>query len=386
MNLSFYTRDRSPWVWVAWSLGPGKKRKCERTKLRADDPDREHKEAILRLDWQRRLLMSGNKKEKDGEELPARFGWAWVPGWLSTRYRARARTLHIYEVHWRWLFEYLCEREIDGPADVTRELCFEYVDWRTKQVKQKSGRHPCLNTALGELKLLRQVMNEAMARGLVDANPASKLGIEREEVAQKPDISDEEVEKIYAALAAEPEWMQRSFFLAFNTGLRLATTRLNRSQVHWSDGRIIIERPKGGRKREFAIEIYPAIESLLRQWWTSGEEWLWTPPKGQEKMTSLHFTRFFRRIGLRHLCFHCTRVAFITRGAMNGVPQSAMMQMVNHAQGEIHRIYQRWKPTQFRAYAAQISSSVKPPPFASAPGPMPPENRHRKNSNPGAET
>lgn len=364
MNLSFYTRPRSPWVWVAWCLGAGKPRTCERTRLRKDDPERSHKEAILRLDWQRRLLQSAGATT---EQAAGRQGWAWVPGWLTARWRAKPRTLHIYEIHWRWLFDFFCEQEVGHPAGVTRAHCFDYVEWRTRQVKQKSGRNPKMNTALGELKLLRQVMAEAIARGLVAENPASKLGIEREEVAPKPDISDAEAEKIYAALESEPRWMQRSFFLAFNTGLRIATTRVHRAQVHWEEGRIIIERPKGGRKREFAIEIYPAIEPMLRAWWESGEEWLWTAPKGAEKMTSLHFMRFFRKIGLPHLCFHCTRVAFITRGAMNGVPEAAMMQMVNHARGEVHRIYQRWKPTKFREYAAQISAGVKAPPFASPP-------------------
>lgn len=337
---------------------------------------------MLRLDWQRKLLLSAGKKVADNGAL--RQEWAWVPGWMATKFRAKPRTLHIYTIHWRWLFEFFAERDIGSPAAVTREDCFSYVQWRTAQVKQKSGRSPKMNTALGELKLLRQVLSEAMARGLCESNAASKLGIEREEVAPKPDITDAEAAKIYAALAGEPQWMQRSFFLGFNTALRLASTRIHRSQMKWEEGRVIIERPKGGRKREFAVEIYPAIEPMLRAWRESGEEWLWSAPDGDEKILSLRWTQFFRRIGLPHLCFHCTRVAFITRGALAGVPESAMRLMVNHGSSEVHRIYQRWKPTQFRQYAAQISSGVPMPSFASA-GPAPfskPRGnpRSRKNS------
>jgi hypothetical protein len=46
-------------------------------------------------------------------------------------------------------------------------------------------------------------------------------------------------------------------------------------------------------------------------------------------------------LNLPHLTFHCTRVTFITRGAKQGVPQSKMMKLVNHASEEIHRVYQR---------------------------------------------
>ncbi len=372
--LNFYSRKDSPWLWVQWGGGGVGKRTCQRTALRKDDPDFERKRALLRLDWQRRLLLAGPsdvaQTAEDAEGGPGAtrdgHGWAWVVSYLATRYRAKERSRKIYQIQWRWLFEFFAGREIMSPAELQRVHCFDYISWRTSQVKQKSRKSPKLNTALGELKLLRLVMREAVTRGLAVENPAVKMDVERDEPEPKPDITDAEAAKIYAALEGEPQCMQRAFFLAFNTGLRFATTRLHRSQVFWDQGRIMIEKPKGGRKREFAIEIYPAIEPLLRGWWESGEPWFWTPPKGEETIMGLRWTRFFRGIGLPHLCFHCTRVAFITRGAMAGVPESAMLQMVNHARSEIHRIYQRWRPGRFREFAAQISSGVKPPKFAAA--------------------
>lgn len=385
--------------------------------MRKDDPDIERRKELLRLDWQRRILLGGGGRGKNDAEEDHRLssagdagnllgtdklaenekraadrqGWAWVVQYLATRYRAKNRSRAIYEIHWRWLWEFLAGHDIRTPAELRREHCFAYVQWRTGQVKAKSGRSPKINTALGELKLLCNVMNEAVARGLAVDNPARGLRIEREEAEPKPDISDAEATKIYAALALAPEWMQRSFFLAFNTGLRFASTRLHRSQVHWNEGRIIIERPKGGRKREFTIEIYPVIEPMLRAWWQSGEPHLWTAPEGEP--TGIRWTKFFRKIGMRHLCFHCTRVAFITRGAMRGVPEAAMRQMTNHASSEIHRIYQRWQPSRFREFAAQLSANVTTPAFAGGPsfGHEPAsqptrEKRGRKRNARGSET
>ena len=53
------------------------------------------------------------------------------------------------------------------------------------------------------------------------------------------------------------------------------------------------------------------------------------------------WTRFFRKIGLGHLCFHCTRVSVVTRLCRAGVSQPQAMRFVGHASETIHRIYQR---------------------------------------------
>ena len=53
--------------------------------------------------------------------------------------------------------------------------------------------------------------------------------------------------------------------------------------------------------------------------------------------------RFFRKIGLPHISFHCTRVTVITRLARAGVPEQQAMRFIGHATLEVHRIYQKLK-------------------------------------------
>ena len=62
--------------------------------------------------------------------------------------------------------------------------------------------------------------------------------------------------------------------------------------------------------------------------------------------------RFFKQndeLNLPHLCFHCTRVTFVTRAQSRAFPQSKMMKLVNHASDEIHRVYQRLVVADVRA-------------------------------------
>ena len=152
--------------------------------------------------------------------------------------------------------------------------------------------------------------------------------------------------------------MQRAFHLALHTGLRFSDTQLERRRVR--GGQLVIEEPKGGRSRAFAIPIYPEIKEMIDAFITSGERWLWELPQKTRALTGLLWTRFFREIGLPHLCFHCTRVTFITRGMTSGVSEGMMMKMVNHGSTEVHRVYQRAGSADIARVRAQISIPTPP--------------------------
>ncbi len=361
MILSSYERKDSPWVWLQYSDEKGIKR-LEKSAVRKDDPDKERKVQLALNRIQARILTHEPQAYDDSA------AWRWVPGYIATRYGAKLKTLEQYKIRWHNLEQYFDDAEVLTPAALEREHCFAYVEWRTSQVKEKSGKSPGINTALSELKLLGLIMDEAVARGIALANPARKLKIEREEVIPKPEMTDEEIGQIYAALENEPEWMRRSFHISLHTGLRFGDTPITRHQIRWQDRSILIEKPKGGRRREFAIPLYPSIEAMLREFWDGRQPALWALPPKQRALTGLMWSKFFRRIGLPHLCFHCTRVTFISRGARPaeaggaGIPESIMMKLVNHASKEVHRIYQRLVPTD----ALRLGASIPIPSGASA--------------------
>lgn len=332
MILSSYERADSPYVRIQFAEKNRPKRYFK-TAIRKDDPDKAIKVAKAINGIEAQLLNSAPKQTTQS--------WNWVASYLRQRYAAKGRTLAIYSIRWNWLLGYMQHARITGPATLDRPAVFAYLDWRRGQTKEKSGRHPGLNTALDELKLLGLIMDEAVTRHLAETNPARKLAIEREETELKPEMSDKEIRTIYKALRQEPAWMQRSFHLALQTGLRFSDTAIERSRVNLAANHIVIEKPKGGRKRAFGIEIYPEIASMIADLMKGKAKRLWEIPEKERGLNGLIWRRFLDRLGLRHLCFHCTRVTFITRGARAGVPESAMMKLVNHASKEVHRIYQR---------------------------------------------
>lgn len=342
--LSAYERKDSPFVHIQYGDANEVKR-YKKTRIRKDDPDKALKvaKALNELEAQ---LLKGPQKARIGS-------WAWVSDYLRQRYAANKRTLQIYLIHWNWLRAFFERSEIDGPGQFQRAHAFQYLDWRTSQVKQKSGRSPGINTAIDDLKVLGLILDEAARRNMIEKNEARRLDIKRTEPALKPEIFDQEIETIYPAL--KEKWMFRSFHIGLHTALRFSDTAIERNRVNWREQEIVIELPKGGRKRAFAIKIYPSIRPMIEEFMDSQEPVLWTLPPKERALVGLTWMHFFRGLGLRHLCFHCTRVSFITRGARAGVPEGMMMLMVNHASKEIHRIYQRLAATDALRYRSQIA-------------------------------
>jgi integrase len=348
--LSFFTK-KSPYLYCQFARKPGEKKKYIRTPIRKDDPNIKAKMASFRAELEAKM-------EQPPDETDRTTAWEWVASFLKIRYHNRPGTLRVYRAQWKWLARYAYEHDLRTPIAWSREHCFAFVTWRIEKVKQKSGRNVSVNTAIGELKLLAILMDEACNRRLILENPARKLGLERESPALKPAMTDDEIRKIDEALRAEPEWMSRAFAIALNTGLRFSETRLHRRQVLWDRNRIDIDKPKGGRGRAFGIEIYDSIKPMIRAWLDSSDSYFWTVGNMEAGITGLIWHKFFRKIELPHLCFHCTRTTFITRGAESGVPEGLMMKLVNHASVEVHRIYQRLSPGGAQSAVARMAIPV----------------------------
>ena len=112
----------------------------------------------------------------------------------------KPRTLATEQHRWRFVEAFLAERRVPAPAGVTYQLGLDYLAWRDTK-KTRSGRGG-FNNALSELRLLGRVMREAVRRGFVAASPLERMGIKRQKAEEKPEITDEEVAKIRAALRA----------------------------------------------------------------------------------------------------------------------------------------------------------------------------------------
>lgn len=276
----------------------------------------------------------------------------WVTDFLNLRYNACAGTLERAHTCWRTLRQFLTEKNIAAPQHLTRENCFDYMRWRNHPNKAAGKYRACHNTALLELKFLRVIMREAVARKYAAANPCAELGIKRAEAGIKPELTPEITALIRQKIQTVKDealkaMLHHSFEIAYHHGVRLGATWLNPMTDVWHDaeGWKIRFTQKGNRTSTKFLHpnLIPMFEKLRAEGKT---ETYPKPPRRQN--TTTRWSKFLKQHGIKAalpgVTFHSTRVTVVTALARKGVDQRIAMNYVDHASTTVHKIYLRLKP------------------------------------------
>ncbi len=220
--------------------------------------------------------------------------------------------------------------------------------------KKRSGKRVSQNTAIMDLRIMSQVMAEAVRRNLADRNPAKDHGFKKSKPKKKPEMTDEEIHKIWAGLQDKDPWMRDSFLIALHTGRRLRETVIPMNCVDLADGTITFPAPKGGEEKAFTIPMPSALKATFERMKADGRKVTLEMPF----QPSRKWGHFFKMLGLDHLCFHCLRVTKVTRLRREGVPREVAMRLVNHSSELIHLLYDRHRVEDLRAYSDAGSAGL----------------------------
>ena len=334
---SLYKRPRSPFWWIKYR-SPDGVRVQESTNLRFESPLETRKAETLLADKKLAERMLNKSGVAKGE-------WStWVEPWLKACYKDSPDTHQRIFNYWQQLRAFFSSKGVKVPLQVSRGLCYEFAEWR----EHYSPRKGAPATIVNELKALAMIMDEAHRRGLTvePINPARKLGLSKKPLRRKPEITKDEEALIIAALAdpleiipfeaeARSSWMLTAFTVAIKQGCRLKETSFDLYDQVDLNKRQITFHAKGGKTFTTSLhtDLVPLIERLRGEGRRRSWEWFGN--------SSRDFTRFFRKIGMRHICFHCTRVSAITRCARAGVPLSQALRYFGHASTAVHESYQR---------------------------------------------
>ncbi len=369
---SKYPRANSPYWWIKYKTPEGDYR-CVSSGLRRDNVKETHSADRLVERYEREEKKSNGNGDRQGSAFAE-----WVPGFIETNYN-RPETAKTFEAYgWRWhtVQKFLTAQQIKYPRQISYAHAWKYLEWRKSGAEGvKAASH---NTALHEVKFLSMLMTQAVRRGFADGNPLLHPGIQKHKPAEKPAMTDEEISKIRQELGRWPEWMRTCFEIAIYTGCRLSDTNIPLKDVDLEAKTITLEKPKGGAERAFTAplreELVPLFTRLKAERGNDQTAYDFIATGSKWEKPSKMWWRFFKQndeLNLPHLTFHCTRVTFITRGARQGVPQSKMMKLVNHASEEIHRVYQRLVVADVREELNAIKF-----PAAAAPAPRPSDDAH----------
>lgn len=290
---------------------------------------------------------------------------SWVSKYIEERYEGSPKSLSRYKVRWQAIRAFLADKRIAYPRQLTFNVVAEYVEWRRKGDAGKVW-PSSKNTAIGDVKFLSLLCSRAIQLGYMSGemgNPCKGQGLRKTKPEPKKEISNEDLQKIWTALQAEPQWMRDCFQIALHTGCRLNETAIPVEDADCE--RRFIHFPDTKGDKPFTVPMRDELLPLFRR--VQAER-----PNGRAvvfpDIPTKAWWYFFKVKMESPYSFHCLRVTFISRLARAGVPSHEAMRLVNHASHEIHRIYQRFQPEDLRGALQKLS-------LPSLPAHEPPESQ-----------
>jgi hypothetical protein len=344
-----YKRNRSPFWWLSWRDPATGRRHMDSTNLRVADAASTRAANRLAAEARVRELSTTPKASRGS------YFSAWVPSFLD-QITVNPGSRKRYNMVWRALRLWLAEHRLTHPRHVTRQLCLAYPGWRQSCPTLRRVVH---NTALYDLKILGMILDEAVRRNLLSANPCRRLGLRRQPVTRlKPELDESDFAALTAVAARFPRhqtFLERSLLLSRYQGCRLMETQINPMRdVNLTDGTITFQL-KGGRYH--SAPLHPALVPLFTQLQAEGATTTYPPIKTAQP--SNLWWRAFRASGVSvrkpFACFHSIRVTAISRMARKGVSITHAMAIVGHASSTVHRVYQRVRVDDLRGALDALS-------------------------------
>jgi integrase len=344
---SLYKRDNSPYWWVSAKGLNGWAKK--RTGWRCNNP----------VDTAKAKTFVANQSLSEGSNSELSAGTSWVEP-VIRNLPICEKTVTRYLEEWRFLDQFMTEHRI-ALHQFAPHVADVYIQWRTSIGKFRN-KNTCKNTALQELKFLKFMQKQARLRGKMIDRPMDDYVIRLAPKKMKPALTDEQVYKIRDALPNYPSWMSVCFEIGLATGARLQECSIPCDCINLEFKTITFPNPKGGVSKSFTIPIPKSILPLLAAIKASGaKETCDIPPT----KASFKWRKFFDRLGMKDVCFHCLRVTRVTRMRIAGVPAPDARRLVNHSSELIHRLYDRHQVEELRQYVdcGSVPASIHQSPF-----------------------
>lgn len=325
---SLYKQATSHYWWIK-SRDPSGKIVRESTGMRWSIPS-ETRKAREKCALARLKEAQSNPREASNRHLEK-----WVQKWLDAKYAGSPLTHAAYTDKWKILERFLSERGVRVAEQITRAMSIEYIEARTAGI---FGRKPAAkSTAVHDLRILRLICYEAVAREWLPHNPLARSGIKSPDPKEKPEFTMDQIELVSKRLKRFP-WdhpMRLAWEIALAQGCRITETSLPLDHVDLKNRTISFKIKRG--KLHTTI-LNPSLIPLFKKLRGAGK----TETYPMSRNLSRDFSREFKRIGLKGYSFHSTRVTVVTRLARSGkVSEQQAMRFIGHANSSVHRIYQR---------------------------------------------
>jgi integrase len=231
------------------------------------------------------------------------------------------------------------------PAKTVRLIRRSHVlTWHRELEKQFSPA-----TASQKVGLLAKALQDAVDEGLMDSNPARRIGSVTATV-ERMDLSDTQINQVRHWLTHSKEAHKQEWIVAIDlarwNGLRLMDAVSIRPE-NVDVGNYILDFVCQKTGQRMVVPMHPAVDSIISMYGFCDRLRL----KSKSQLSQC-FTRFLERAGisnpivvspsgreLRSLSFHSLRHAFITWLKASGVSEEVSMTLAGHRSRKIHQGY-----------------------------------------------
>jgi integrase len=238
------------------------------------------------------------------------------------------------------------------PAKTVRLIRRSHVlSWHRELEKQFSPA-----TASQKVGLLAKALQDAVDEGLMDSNPARRIGSVTATVERK-DLSDTQINQVRHWLTHSKEAHKQEWIVAIDlarwNGLRLMDAVSIRPE-NVDVGNYILDFVCQKTGQRMVVPMHPAVDSIISMYGYCDRLRL----KSKSQLSQC-FTRFLERAGisnpivvspsgreLRSLGFHSLRHSFISWLDKSGVPEDIRMKLSGHRSRKIHAGYSHICPVE----------------------------------------
>jgi integrase len=294
--------------------------------------------------------------EANAESLPSASIKTWVDTWLQSKAITLGDESSTHERYKRIVERFIGCIGAKANRDLSMLQASDIAQFRDRETKLLA-----LNTANLSLKVLRVCFADAVRKGLIESNPATKIDfIESREESKRRAFTMDEIRRILEACADDIEW-RGLVLLGLYLGQRLGDLRkLTWRAVDLENGEIRFTAKKTGGRINLPL-MQPLID-YLTELPSSDDPNAPIFPKAKKHKRTASLSNQFREIlveaGLveprphiamakgrsgpratSEISFHSLRHSAVTMLKAAGVSDFMAMQIVGHESSAISRQY-----------------------------------------------
>lgn len=270
---------------------------------------------------------------------------------LRARERA-AKTLTRYRGELETFAEFVAGRRVRTMDLVTQRHLDAFQIERIEDHAPKTVYH--------ELVVIKQLFKWSHRRGLIASNPLADYELGKPRAKEKPVLTLDQVDAVLDQSSARKRRMIAT--LAF-TGMRVSSLQaLRRVDVDLRDGWMRVEDIK--KRQSYDLPIHPRLAALLTGEPDEGHELLFTArpsrkyPEGGRPINPKHLNEYFQaaagRAGIDGFTQHDLRHFFKSFTINHGVPERAVDQWLNHADGSVRERYYHLRPEESKQFMNSV--------------------------------